>query len=112
MLTVISVRRQYSDISLPTATCCGYGVHLKLYTLLDNISTLRFTNSRLQLPCIAFSGHRAQTGAVMTRRHVTYDVKADGLQDPLITTKGQADSLLTGKAYPADILAHPSVELL
>ncbi|KAG1779943.1 heterokaryon incompatibility protein-domain-containing protein [Suillus placidus] len=60
----------------------------KLYTLLDSLSGPRFTNYRLQLPCIAFPVTKVR------RRHsqqeeecFTYDIKADGLQDLLITTE-------------------------
>ncbi|KAG1785872.1 heterokaryon incompatibility protein-domain-containing protein [Suillus plorans] len=57
----------------------------KLYTLLDNLSAPRFANSRLQLPCITFP-------VTEIRRNndagfFTYNVKADGLQDLLITTE-------------------------
>ncbi|KAG1897950.1 uncharacterized protein F5891DRAFT_956243 [Suillus fuscotomentosus] len=60
----------------------------KLYTLLDNLSLPRFTNYRLQLPCIAFPvtkvrQRHGQHGGI----YYTYDVEADGLQDLLITTE-------------------------
>ncbi|KAG2357258.1 hypothetical protein BDR07DRAFT_1612605 [Suillus spraguei] len=56
----------------------------KLYTLLDNLSAPRFANSRLQLPCITFlvTEVRRRRGQNLQ----SYDVKADGLQDLLITT--------------------------
>ncbi|KAG1793141.1 uncharacterized protein HD556DRAFT_1443893 [Suillus plorans] len=58
---------------------------LKLYNLLENMNAPLFANCRLRLPCIAFrvtevrrrQGHAA---------HSTYGVKADGLQDLVITT--------------------------
>ena len=57
----------------------------ELYNLLDNMTPPRFANSRLHLPCIAF------TVTEVTRRHsetcYTYDLKADGLQDLQITTE-------------------------
>ncbi|KAG2341450.1 WD40 repeat-like protein [Suillus weaverae] len=59
-----------------------------LYTLLENLTVPRFANARLQLPCIAFPltqvrRRPGQDGA----RTFTYDVKADGLQDLLVTTE-------------------------
>jgi hypothetical protein len=60
----------------------------KLYTLLDNLSAPRFAHSRLQLPCIAFpiTEIRRRRGAD-PGTCFTYDVKADGLQDLLITSE-------------------------
>ncbi|KIK34008.1 hypothetical protein CY34DRAFT_38953, partial [Suillus luteus UH-Slu-Lm8-n1] len=60
----------------------------KLYTLLDNLSAPRFAHSRLQLPCIAFpiTELRRKRGADL-ETCFTYDVKADGLQDLLITSE-------------------------
>ncbi|KAG1785874.1 uncharacterized protein HD556DRAFT_1450312 [Suillus plorans] len=57
----------------------------QLYNMLENMNAPLFANCRLRLPCIAFRvtevkrrpGHAA---------HSTYKVKADGLQDLLITT--------------------------
>ncbi|KAG2361752.1 hypothetical protein BDR07DRAFT_1485529 [Suillus spraguei] len=62
----------------------------KLYTLLDKMGAPRFAHCRLHLPCIVF-----RVTEVRRRRNVTvrdaisviYGVKADGLQDLLITTK-------------------------
>jgi hypothetical protein len=53
-----------------------------LYISLDNLSAPRFANSRLHLPCIVFP-----ISEVKRRRGLTYSVKADGLQDLLITTE-------------------------
>ncbi|KAG1796661.1 uncharacterized protein HD556DRAFT_1359228 [Suillus plorans] len=60
----------------------------KLYTTLENFGVPRFANSRLQLPCIAFSltEVRRSTG-VDEDKCFTYEVKADGLQDLLVTTE-------------------------
>jgi hypothetical protein len=59
-----------------------------LYFRLNSLSTPRFANRRLHLPCIAFPV------TVVRRRHsqdgescLTYEVKADGLQDMLIITE-------------------------
>ncbi|KAG1731832.1 uncharacterized protein EDB91DRAFT_1349234 [Suillus paluster] len=49
----------------------------KLYNQLDNMSSPRFANCRLHLPCVAFR----------VTDSFTYEVKADGLHDLLITTK-------------------------
>jgi hypothetical protein len=60
----------------------------KLYTTLENLGVPRFANARLQLPCIAFplTEVRQSTGGDGDKCF-TYEVKADGLQDLLITTK-------------------------
>ena len=59
----------------------------KLYSLLESLSAPRFANSRLHLPCIAFlvtEIRRRHDGDQKT--YFTYDVKADGLEDLLVTT--------------------------
>ncbi|KAG1796589.1 hypothetical protein EV424DRAFT_1594776 [Suillus variegatus] len=60
----------------------------KLYTLLDNLSAPRFAHSRLQLPCIVFpiTELRRRRGPD-SETSFTYDIKADGLQDLLITSE-------------------------
>ncbi|KAG1719760.1 hypothetical protein EDB19DRAFT_628512 [Suillus lakei] len=61
---------------------------LKLYTRLECLSTARFAHYRLQLPCITF-----RVTEVRRRRGLaqetpfTYEVKADGLHDLLITSE-------------------------
>ncbi|KAG2346767.1 hypothetical protein BDR05DRAFT_945754 [Suillus weaverae] len=59
-----------------------------LYTLLDNMSASRFANCRLHLVCIAFrvTEVRRRRGQAQ-ETHSMYTVKADGLQDLLITTE-------------------------
>jgi tetratricopeptide (TPR) repeat protein len=59
-----------------------------LYTRLENLSVPRFSNARLQLPCIAFP---VTTVKQRPGTHCTYYIKADGLQDLEITT---ADALV------------------
>ncbi|KAG2747698.1 TPR-like protein, partial [Suillus brevipes Sb2] len=59
-----------------------------VYTQLRNMSAPRFATQRLHLPCIAFDVRevrRVRSPALQT--HFTYRVKADGLQDLLITTE-------------------------
>ncbi|KAG0704041.1 hypothetical protein DFH29DRAFT_997923 [Suillus ampliporus] len=61
---------------------------LKLYTLLDNLGPPRFATSRLQLPCIAFAVTEVRRKRDQNRATCsTYEVKAGGLDDLLITTK-------------------------
>ncbi|KAG1770592.1 heterokaryon incompatibility protein-domain-containing protein [Suillus placidus] len=61
---------------------------LKLYTLLENVTAPRFANCRLRLPCIAFpvTEVRWKPGPAQ-KMTFTYEVKADGLNDLLITTE-------------------------
>ncbi|KAG1739462.1 uncharacterized protein EDB91DRAFT_386645 [Suillus paluster] len=60
----------------------------KLYTLLDNLSTPHFAYSRLQLPCIVFPVTEVRRRRGQDRESCfTYEVKADGLEDLLITTE-------------------------
>ncbi|KAG1722583.1 hypothetical protein EDD22DRAFT_935209, partial [Suillus occidentalis] len=60
----------------------------KLYATLENLGVPRFANARLQLPCIAFplTEIRQSTGGDGDE-YFTYEVKADRLQDLLVTTK-------------------------
>lgn len=55
---------------------------LKLYNSLDCLSSPRFYNCRLYLPCIAFRLTEVKRG-----RGITYRVKADRLRNLLITTR-------------------------
>ncbi|KAG2356380.1 hypothetical protein BDR07DRAFT_1380857 [Suillus spraguei] len=59
----------------------------KVYDLLKSMSAPRFANRRLHLPCISFriTEVRQRHGPDPETR-LTYGVKADGLQDLLITT--------------------------
>jgi tetratricopeptide (TPR) repeat protein len=59
----------------------------KLHTLLDNMSAPRFANCRLHLPCIAFRVTEVKRRRGAAQEPFTYAVKADGLQDLLITSK-------------------------
>jgi hypothetical protein len=60
----------------------------KLYATLENLGVPRFANARLQLPCIAFplTKIRQSTGGDGDE-YFTYEVRADRLQDLLVTTK-------------------------
>jgi hypothetical protein len=61
---------------------------LKLYTLLENVSAPRFAHRRLHLPCISFHVTEVRWKARSAREtSFTYAVKADGLDDLLITTE-------------------------
>ncbi|KAG2360724.1 hypothetical protein BDR07DRAFT_1411764 [Suillus spraguei] len=61
---------------------------LKLYTLLENINAPRFTNCRLRLPCISFRVTEVRWRPCPAQEtSLTYAVKADGLDDLLITTE-------------------------
>jgi hypothetical protein len=60
---------------------------LKLYALLKSMSAPRFANRRLHLPCISFRITEIKQRLYTAREtHFIYEVKADGLQDLLITT--------------------------
>ncbi|KAG1796672.1 uncharacterized protein HD556DRAFT_280429 [Suillus plorans] len=61
---------------------------LKLYTALENLSVPRFANARLQLPCITFPLTEVRRSVGKDEdKCFTYEVKADGLQDLLVTTE-------------------------
>ncbi|KAG2113754.1 uncharacterized protein F5147DRAFT_834759 [Suillus discolor] len=58
-----------------------------LYTLLRNTSVPRFAAQRLHLPCLAFNVRKVRrVRSPAPETHFTYEVKADGLHDLLITT--------------------------
>ncbi|KAG2352503.1 hypothetical protein BDR07DRAFT_1437368 [Suillus spraguei] len=61
---------------------------LKLYTLLENVSAPCFAHCRLHLPCISFliTEFKRRPGLVQ-ETSFAYEVKADGLDDLLITTE-------------------------
>jgi hypothetical protein len=65
-----------------------------LYTTLENLGVPRFANARLQLPCIAFP-------LTEVRQRVstpcTYHIKANGLQDLVITTADTLVQIWPGK---------------
>ena len=84
MQTLVSSLRNDIDVELAS----------QLYTLLDNLRAPRFANRRLQLPCLAFT----VTEVALSRGQDletcftnSYEVKATGLRDLLITTE---DSLM------------------
>ncbi|KAG1800188.1 uncharacterized protein HD556DRAFT_1439046 [Suillus plorans] len=90
----MSVSRLQDVVPVESAT--------KLYTLLDNLSAPRFANSRLQLPCIAFpvtDVRRRDQGT-----YFTYFVKADGLQDLVITTEDKLTQFSRTRPIPQSFL--------
>jgi hypothetical protein len=59
-----------------------------LYARLDNLTAPRFANRRLHLPCIAFPVTELRRRRGQDPENCfTYDVKADGLDDLLVTTQ-------------------------
>ncbi|KAG1766605.1 hypothetical protein EV702DRAFT_1282874 [Suillus placidus] len=61
---------------------------LNLYTMLRDMSAPRFATQRLHLPCLAFNVREVRrVRRQAPEAHFTYEVKADGLHDLLITTK-------------------------
>jgi hypothetical protein len=63
------------------------GFASNLYTQLRDMSAPRFAAQRLHLPCIAFNvGEVRWVRSPAPEAHLTYEVKADGLHDLLITT--------------------------
>ncbi|KAG0702644.1 WD40-repeat-containing domain protein [Suillus ampliporus] len=79
MQTFISTLR--NNVSVESAS--------QLYALLDDLGAPRFANTRLQLPCIAFPVTEVRQRHEDQETCFTYDVKANGLQDLLITTKDE-----------------------
>ncbi|KAG1731871.1 uncharacterized protein EDB91DRAFT_710089 [Suillus paluster] len=64
------------------------GLASKLYDQLDNMSSPRFANCRLHLPCITFRVTEVmRNSGPPLEAYFTYRVKADGLRDLLVTTK-------------------------
>ena len=61
---------------------------IRLYTTLDQLDGPKFENYRLGLPCIVFTvTHVKQRPSAGQETRLTYEVKAGGLQDLLITTE-------------------------
>ncbi|KAG2365169.1 hypothetical protein BDR07DRAFT_1354004 [Suillus spraguei] len=58
---------------------------LKFYEQLEELRAPRFANCRLHLPCISF--RVTEVGRSQDVAQDTYDIKAEGLDDLLITTK-------------------------
>ncbi|KAG2345923.1 hypothetical protein BDR05DRAFT_960217 [Suillus weaverae] len=59
-----------------------------LYTMLRNMNGPRFATQRLHLPCLAFNVRAVRrVRRQAPESHFTYEVKADGLHDLLITTE-------------------------
>jgi hypothetical protein len=78
---------------------------LELYTLLENLSFPRFSNARLQLPCIAFPLTEVrQRPGQFGDQCFTYDVKANGLRDLSITTKDVLVQFSPGKPVRRTVL--------
>lgn len=68
------------------------------YTLLNQLSALRFANCRLHLSCITFpvTGMRWRRGP-SRETSFTYEVKAEGLHDLLITAEDKPNHFLRAK---------------
>ncbi|KAG2128630.1 uncharacterized protein EDB93DRAFT_1256628 [Suillus bovinus] len=75
------------EVSLLRQNTVAVDLASKLYALLKSMSAPRFANRRLHLPCISFrvAEIRRRRGPAQ-ETHFIYGVKADGLQDLLITT--------------------------
>ncbi|KAG0699935.1 heterokaryon incompatibility protein-domain-containing protein [Suillus ampliporus] len=72
-----------------------------LYAQLDNLTAPRFANRRLHLPCIAFRITAVRRSRSQDQKTcLTYEVKADGLRDMLITTDEKfSRGRSTGQSY-------------
>jgi hypothetical protein len=77
--TTVSSLQQQNAVAVELA--------LRLHTLLDNMSAPRFANCRLHLPCMTFRVTEIKRRRSETQTCFTYGVKADGLQDLLITSE-------------------------
>ncbi|KAG2117045.1 uncharacterized protein F5147DRAFT_768429 [Suillus discolor] len=91
---------QVSVSNLRSAAVVGLAV--ALYAQLDNLCAPRFANRRLLLPCITFlvTGVRRRHG-LHRETYFTYDIKADGLQDLLITTEDKLTRTQFSQARPS-----------
>jgi len=65
------------------------GTAVRLYTTLDRLSVPRFAQRRLHLPCIAFTVTEVARRSTSEEQgsYFSYVVKADGLDDLVITTE-------------------------
>lgn len=75
----VSLLRHYLPVNLA----------LRLYTLLENLSSPRFAHRRLHLPCLVFpitEVRRKRDPAQLEEIPRTYEVKTDGLHDVLIAS--------------------------
>ncbi|KAG2338557.1 hypothetical protein BDR05DRAFT_690088 [Suillus weaverae] len=80
----------------------------RLYTLLDHMSAPRFANCRLHLPCISFRVTTVRRSHTQDQdSHATYEIKADGLHDLLITTEELIPYLWTFATRETFLLVRP-----
>jgi hypothetical protein len=82
---------------------------LKLYSSLECLSAPRFAHRRLHLPCIAFPVTEIRWRSIEhTETYFTYEVKADGLHDPKITTEDRLLQFSRGRpARQSFLLVRP-----
>ncbi|KAG1732012.1 uncharacterized protein EDB91DRAFT_1152917, partial [Suillus paluster] len=81
------------------------GLASKLYSTLDSLSAPRFANRRLHLPCIAFSVKQVRRQPRQGQEtYTTYEVKADGLRDLLITTEDKLVQFSQARPIPQTFL--------
>lgn len=86
-LTILSEDEIQTEVSSLRQNTVAVDLALKLYALLKSMSAPRFANRRLHLPCISFRVTEVKQRRCLYREnHFIYGVKADGLQDLLITT--------------------------
>jgi hypothetical protein len=86
-LPTLSEDEIQTEVSSLRKNTVAVDLALKIYALLKSMSAPRFANRRLHLPCISFrvTEIRQKRGPAQ-ESHFTYGVKADGLQDLLIST--------------------------
>ena len=79
---------------------------LKLYSMLNHMSAPRFGQNILRLPCFAFPV--TEVRLKRKEKYFTYEVKADGLRDLLITTEDELMQFSPAKpARQTLLLVHP-----
>jgi hypothetical protein len=73
-------------------------VALTLYQKLHSLSAPQFMSRRLRLPCIAFAVTAVRRRRGEDESRSTFGVKADGLQDLLITTEDKLNQLFRARS--------------
>ncbi|KAG2346373.1 hypothetical protein BDR05DRAFT_997367 [Suillus weaverae] len=103
-LPSLSEDQMQTSVSLLQNAAIDVELASTLYNRLDNLSAPRFANRRLQLPCIAFPVTEVRRRRQDPETTFSYDVKADGLEDMLITTEDKLIQFSPARPTPQSFL--------